>query len=112
MRFTQAAVTKFKPPVGKADHVEFDNTMPGFGVRFRDGGPGTYFIQYKIGRKHGRLSLGKVAKITLEAARIAAKKQFAGIAEKLDPSVERARATTKVSGSIEPLIDDFVDYLR
>lgn len=112
MRFTQAAVTKFKPPAGKADHVEFDDDMPGFGVRYRDGGPGTYFIQYKIGAKHGRLSLGKVAKVTLEAARVAAKKQFAGIAEKLDPSVERAKATAKVSGTIEPLIDDFVEYLR
>lgn len=111
MRFTQASVNSFKPPAGKADHVEFDDAMPGFGVRYREGGPGTYFIQYKIGKKHGRLSLGKVAKITLDAARVAARKQFAGIAERLNPSVERAKAVAKVSNTIEPLIPDFVDYL-
>jgi integrase len=111
MRFTQTTINSLKPPAGKADHVEFDDAMPGFGVRFRNGGPGTYFIQYKIGEKHGRLSLGKVGKISLNAAKIAAKKQFAGIAEKRDPAIERATAVAKVSGTIEPLIDDFLDYL-
>ena len=59
MRFTQATINSFKPPKGKADHVEFDDAMAGFGVRFRNGGPGTFFIQYKIGEQHRRLSLGQ-----------------------------------------------------
>jgi integrase len=44
-------------------------------------------------------------------AKIAAKKHFADIAEKRDPAIERAKAVAKVSGTIEPLIDDFLDYL-
>jgi integrase len=111
VRFTQTSVNSFKPPAGKVDHDEIDEAMPGFGIRFRNGGSGTYFIKYKIGDKHGRLSLGKVNKVTLESARAAAKKQFAAIAEKIDPSVERAKAVAKISGTIEPLIDDFVAYL-
>lgn len=112
MRFTQATLNSFKPPKGKADHVEFDDTMPGFGVRFRNGGAGTYFIQYKIGKKHGRLSLGKVGKITLDAARVAARKQFAGIAARLNPSAERAKAVARVNDTTEPLIDGFLSHLR
>ena len=46
MRFTQARVNSLKPPAGKADHEEIDEAMPGFGIRFRNGGSGTYFIKY------------------------------------------------------------------
>ena len=90
MRFTQARVNGLKPPAGKADHDEIDEAMPGFGIRFRNGGSGTYFIQYRIGGKDGRLSLGKVTKITLGDAQAAAKRHFAVIADKIDPS-DRAR---------------------
>jgi integrase len=111
MRFTQTNVNSLKPPAGKSDHDEIDDAMPGFGIRFRNGGSGTYFIKYKIGSKHGRLSLGKVTKVTLAAAQAAAKKQFAAIAEKVDPAVERAKAVSKASNTITPLIPDFIDYL-
>ena len=112
MRFTQARVNSLKPPAGKADHEEIDESLPAFGVRFRNGGSGTYFIKYKIGGKHGRLSLGKVSKVTLTDAQAAARRHFAVIADKINPSVERAKAVDKVSDTIEPLIDDFVGYLR
>ena len=111
MKFTQSRVNSFQPPAGKADHDEIDEAMPGFGVRFRNGGTGTYFIKYKIGDKHGRLSLGKVGKVSLADAQAAARKHFAAIADKIDPSVERARAAAKASDTIEPLIDDFMRYL-
>ena len=112
MRFTQARVNSLKPPAGKADHEEIDEAMPAFGIRFRNGGPGTYFIKYQLGGKHGRLSLGKVSKVTLADAQAAAQRHFAVIADKIDPSIERAKAVAKVSDTIEPLIDDFVGYLR
>jgi integrase len=112
MRFTQARVNSLKPPAGKADHEEIDESLPAFGIRYRGGGPGTYFIKYKIGGKHGRLSLGKVSKVTLADAQAAARRHFAVVADRINPSVERAKAVEKVSDTIEPLIDDFVGYLR
>ena len=111
MKFTQSRINSFQPPAGKTDHDEIDEAMPGFGVRFRNGGTGTYFIKYKIGDKHGRLSLGKVGKVSLADAQAAARKHFAAIAEKIDPSVERAKAAAKASDTIGPLIDDFMRYL-
>ena len=112
MRFTQARVNALKPPAGKADHEEIDEAMPGFGIRFRNGGSGTYFIKYRLGGKDGRLSLGKVAKITLADAQSRSQRHFAVMADKIDPSIERAKAVAKVSDTIEPLIGDFVGYLR
>ena len=41
-----------------------------------------------------------------------APRHFAAIAEKIDPSVERAKAAAKASDTIEPLLDDFIAYLR
>ena len=111
MKFTQSRINSFQPPAGKIDHDEIDEAMAGFGVRFRNGGTGTFFIKYKIGDKHGRLSLGKVGKVSLADAQAAARKHFAAIAEKIDPSVERARMAAKASDSIGPLIDDFMRYL-
>ena len=105
-------INSFQPPAGKIDHDEIDEAMPGFGVRFRNGGTGTFFIKFKIGNKHGRLSLGKVGKVTLADAQAAASEHFAAIADKkIDPSVERARTAAKASDSIGPLIDDFMRYL-
>ncbi len=113
MKFTQARVSGFKPPASKADHEEIDDSMAGFGVRFRNGGAGVYFIKFKIGNKHGRLSLGAISKVTLADAQAAAKRHFALITDKkINPSTERARATGKASDTIEPLLDGFIAYLR
>jgi integrase len=111
MRFTQSNVTSFKPPAGKADHWEPDDALPGFGLRFRNGSAGVYAIRYSIADKDRRLSLGKLSKITLDAARTAARKQFAMLAERLDPNTERAKRVAKVTDTIEPLIDAFLDWL-
>jgi integrase len=112
VKFTQSRINNFQPPAGKIDHDEIDEAMPGFGVRYRNGGTGTFFIKFKIGDKHGRLSLGKVGKVTLADAQAGARKHFAAIAEKIDPSVERARMAAKASDSTGPLIDDFMRYLE
>ena len=37
MKFTQAAIERFKIPAGKSEHIEFDDGMPGFGLRVRAG---------------------------------------------------------------------------
>ena len=72
---------------------------------------GVYFVKYKIGGKHGRLSLGAVGKVTLADAQAAARRHFAMVADKISPSTERAKAIAKVSDTIEPLIDDFLAYM-
>ena len=111
MKFTQSRVNALRPPAGKADYEEIDEGMPGFGIRYRNGGAGVYFVKYKIGGKHGRLSLGAVGKITLADAQAAARRHFAMVADKISPSTERAKAIAKVSDTIEPLIDDFLAYM-
>lgn len=112
MKFTQSRVNAFRPPLGKADHEEYDQALPTFGMRFRNGNPGVYFIKYKIGGKHGRLSLGRTSKVTLSDAQAAARRHFATIAEKVNPALARAQAVAKASDSIAPLLDGFIAHQR
>jgi integrase len=111
MKFTESNVTKLKCPPGKADHWIPDANTPGFGIRFRNGGDGVYGIRYGIAGRDRRLSYNKVSKVKLADAKVWAKKQFASIAEKIDPAVTRAQAAAKAAGSIEPLIDPFLEWL-
>jgi hypothetical protein len=58
MEFTQSAVDRFKIEDGKAEHIEFDKGMPGFGLRIRVGDKKqhrTFIAQYKIGSKSAAL---------------------------------------------------------
>jgi len=59
---------KLSLPAGKTDHIEWDPELPGFGVRLRTGSS-FYVVQYRIGTKQRRESLGDIRKTELEQAR-------------------------------------------
>jgi|ERR1700745_1195252 hypothetical protein len=54
MKLAQANVARLKLPEGKSDHLEFDDEIPGFGLRLRAGGKRTWLIQYRVGAKQRR----------------------------------------------------------
>jgi integrase len=125
-KFTETSVAKIAPPPGSTDYIAWDDETPGFGIRFQNGAErGTFIVQYRIGTKQRRQSVGRVGKVTLEAAREAAKTYNAKVALKIDPAIERAKAVSKASTGIgaavypekpgdppKSLIDLFIDYLR
>src|SRR5215472_204642 len=100
MKITQDKVTRIPLPQGKSEHIVFDETMPGFGIRIRAGDKGqhrTFIAQYKIGSKHRRITLGNVNKVTLENARQSARIIFGKIAKGEDPANEKAEAREAAS---------------
>jgi integrase len=111
MKFTQATVTKFKMPEGKLEHIEFDDSVPGFGLRVRNGGERehrTYILHYKIGPKQRRMTLGNVAKIDLDEAHRKARKLFGKIADGKDPANEKAVARTEASHTFDVIASEFL----
>jgi integrase len=82
VKLTQAAARALKLPAGKSEAIIFDDEIPGFGLRLRAGGSRTWVVQYKIGDKHRRLTLGSTALLTAEQARN-------GIKDKRDPTKSR-----------------------
>src|SRR5437879_4898346 len=99
MKFTRDSVVTLSLPAGKSDHFEWDESLPGFGVRLRQGGSLTWVIQYRFGPQQRRESLGDVRKVTLEAAQAIARKRFAKVELSIDPAAERARQRAEAAAS-------------
>lgn len=112
MKFTEANVKAFNAPAGKADHIEFDDAMPGFGLRVRESGNKYYIAQYRVGSKSGRTTLGNVAKVSLADAKIHAKKVFDQVAAKIDPAASRAEKAAQVSDTFGRYVDRFLENFK
>jgi integrase len=91
MKFTTEAIAALRLPAGKADSFEWDDGLPGFGVRLR-GKAKHWVVQYRVAMQQRRESLGDVRKIRLEDARRIARQRFAQAELGIDPAAERAKA--------------------
>ena len=115
MKINQATVAGFKIPAGKTEHIVFDETMPGFGLRIRARGKKehrTFIAQYKIGAKQRRVTLGNVAKVSLEDARTEARKIFGKVAHGKDPQGEKRTARADASSTLGAIIAVYLDAAR
>lgn len=112
MKFTEATVKAFIPPAAKADHYEWDDSIPGFGFRCQSGGRKSYLVKYRVGEKQRKLTLGATNKVTLDAARINAKALFAKVAMGVDPANDRADAAASATKTFNPMIDGYTETLK
>jgi integrase len=88
MKLTTKSITTLT--TDKPDAVFWDDSLPSFGLRVR-GGSRHWLIQYRHGSQQHRESLGDVRKITLEAARAAARKKFAQLELGINPLAEKVK---------------------
>jgi integrase len=91
MKLTTESVAGLRMPAGKTDHIEWDRSLPGFGVRLR-GTSKRWIVQYRVGQQQRRESLGDVRKVGIEAARKIARQRFAQVELGSDPAAERIKA--------------------
>ena len=115
MKLTATNVAKFKMPGGKSEHIEWDEGMPGFGLRCRAGDARehrTYIVQYKIGAKHRRITLGNASKIGTDAARAKAKQVFGKLVDGNDPANERAKARAEAGNTFDVISADFLSFQK
>ena len=71
MRLNDKTVTAFVPAlkVGQKEHIFFDDSLKGFGLRVREGGGRTWVYQFKIGRQTRRWKIGTWPTLSASAAR-------------------------------------------
>jgi integrase len=116
MKLTQANAAKAKLPAGKSEAFYWDDEMPGFGLRLREGGARTFIVQYKIGAKHRRMTLGNAGKVTAEEARKRAKQIFGKVADGKDPAnektIRKAEASTTLGAAVETFLRWFAGRVR
>jgi len=73
MKLTNESIRFIAPVRPKTEVIAFDDEVPGFGVRARLSGSKVFIVQYSIGNKQFRVSLGKVDLLELKVARERAK---------------------------------------
>ncbi len=98
MDLSSIDLTKLPLPPGKNDHIEWDDALPGFGVRLRPT-KRVFVVQYRVGRQQRRESLGDVRKISLAAAHKIAKKRFAQVELGIDPAADRVQADAQAAAA-------------
>ena len=108
MKFNRSTATQFKLPEGKREIIVFDEALPGFGLRIRDGGKRTWVVQYRLGQKQRRLSIGSVNKVNFDDAKQLAKKALYKAEIGTDPQVEKAERKLSASLTLSKIVDNYV----
>lgn len=108
MEFTKELIAALALPLGKTDLIQFDDELPGFGIRLRAGGKRVWIVQYRAGGRQRRETLGDVRKVDLRAARAVAKKRFAEVMLGGDPQKDKAEARVRAAVTVGPLTDRYL----
>lgn len=102
-RLTKRIVDAAQP--SQKDLYVWDSSLTGFGLKVTPTGRKVYLIQYRIGKRTRRVTLGVHGSITTEEARQKAKIQLGGVAAGIDPAADRDKA--KSDFSIEEVFNHF-----
>jgi integrase len=108
MRLTVKSIDGVKLPEGKKDYIVFDDDIPGFGLRLREGGSKTWIYQYRVGPKQRRIVLGPTKKLQLVAARQHAKELQSKITLGKDPAMEREEARHDAENTVGALAEKYL----
>lgn len=97
MKLTKSAIQKLELSPGIKDKIFFDDALPCFGLRIREGGKRTWVVQYRLGAKQRRITIGKVETLDVDEARKEARKALSKTHLGHDPQVEKGEARKQAS---------------
>ncbi|MEZ5792207.1 MAG: tyrosine-type recombinase/integrase [Nitratireductor sp.] len=95
MKLTHDRVRNFVLPQGRREMLVFDDLLAGFGLRVREGGSRNWIVQYKVGSRNQRMTLGSIEMLNAEKARKVAQEILAKVRLGEDPQAERIDARSK-----------------
>lgn len=107
MKLTKAFVDKAAAPTDKDQAFYRDEQLKGFALRVTTSGVKSFVVETTIGNKVRRMTLGRYGKLTVEQARIEAKKLLGKIATGIDPIAERKQAKAK-SVMLKEVFNDYL----
>jgi integrase len=109
MKLTKARVATLKLKSGQPEAFFFDEDIPGFAVRLRSVGSATWVYQFRLGRQQGRMTLGRVSAMPVDAARKIASAHYGKVLQGQDPRVNDKRPDV---GTFKTLMDRFLERQR
>jgi integrase len=110
MKITKQGIASIKLPAGKTDHIEWDDDLPGFGLRLRAGGKRSFIVQYRVGHKQRRETVGDARKVDPDVARKEAKRRLAKVELGHDPQAERVEAKARGRISLGSVMRQYLDF--
>ena len=111
MKLTEKAVAKLTLE-GKSERIVFDDDIPGFGIRIREGGSRSWIAQYQIGTKQRRVTLGRAGALPEPKARHEAKTILAKAHLGDDPQAEKFKKRAEASVTLGAVADLFLERQR
>src|SRR5215510_13600864 len=93
---------------GKADHIEFDDDLVGFGLRLRAGGSRKFVVHYRQGGIQRRHTIGSAASMSVDEARKRARKVLVQVDDGKDPAAEKAAKRVSSALLLSAVIDDYL----
>jgi integrase len=111
VKLTQARIQRLELPAGKTEAIFFDEDLPGFGLRLRDGGSKNWIVQYALGAKQRRMTIGSIKVLDPSNARTTARNLLARVRLGQDPAAERREARAKASDApLGAIVDRFLAW--
>jgi integrase len=111
MKFTVKSLASFSVPKGKADHIEFDDALPGFGIRLRNG-KASWIYQWSTGsgvtRRTTRMKIGIYPALPLEQARKIAAELNSKVTLGHDPAAEKRERIEDAADTFGQLVKDYI----
>jgi integrase len=112
MKLTSKNIGSQKLAAGKRERIIFDEEIPGFGLRLRQGGFRGLIFQYKTGSVHRRIAMGSVEAIDVVKAREDAKDYYARVRLGQDPAADMRDAKVKRSDTFGVAAKTFLTRQR
>jgi integrase len=110
MRLTATTIRTLTLPVGVRDKTYFDSDLGGFGLRLREGGAARWVVQYDLGGKTKRVTLGTTAMLDLGTARTKARDLLASVRLGGDPAAEKRQAHARAAETFAALLARYLPY--
>ncbi len=104
VKLTKRVIDGLQP--GEKDYFEWDDELPGFGIRIWPTGKKTYIAQYRAGRQTRRFKIGAHGALTVDEARKEAKAVLGDVARGEDPQLDRA--TRRKSMTVKELCESYL----
>jgi integrase len=112
MKLTAATVRSAGIAPGKIEAIYFDDDVPGFGLRVREGGSRSFVFQYKLGTKQRRMALGAATALNFGATRKTAETLYARVKLGQDPAGDKADARASAAKTFIAAARDFLAQKR
>ena len=114
MKLNAKDIAAYAPPGGK-DHIVFDQDLPGFGLRYRNGHR-TWVFQYAHGsgasRVNGRITIGEYPALPPAKARSIAEDYYADVRRGGHPAVEKKKKRDEARHTFGKLVSGYLEFQK